>query len=201
MQQLNQIIKYLFLSVLVVTASFAYAQEEAAVLDEEVTEATDVSLLTLGDIEIEYGEVISIEAGELYYDESTEGDEARLVASAHDTDGDELVDAWFVYNTNDLVTTEAYDYDGDEIPDLVLQVDEAGSIQTLSGDMASDFERSKTQRFVPETPTAPVGTEEDLVGDVSDIVIGEEDSNWIFFVLLLLAGGAVYLFWQRQQNS
>lgn len=141
-------------------------------------------------------ESVEIDGGVLHYsgDSTTAG---TLVESWHDTDGDGEYDAWFVYE-DEVVVQESYDTTGDGAADLVLDVNQNAEITKLSGASAATYEAPDAKPFTPEKIDISAGS--DLVGDLSDIELVESTSNsWIFFVLLFLVGGALYLFWQRQK--
>jgi hypothetical protein len=154
--------------------------------------------LEIGDKEIVYAEAVTIDDGTLYYDKNTDEEGAVMVSSSHDTNGDNLIDAWFVYDENQNVTTEAYDQTGDEKPDLILAVDVNGDVTKVSGEMASEYEPVNTKMFSPES-VSTLGQEEDLVGDVSDISIEPKQNNWIFFIILFVVAAGLYFFWKRQK--
>ena len=154
--------------------------------------------LTIGDQEIIYAEAITIDAGTLYYDKNTDEEGAMMVASSHDTNGDDVVDAWFVYDENQNVTTEAYDQTGDEKPDTILSLDANEDVTAISGEKAGEYSRVQTAPFNPE-PISTTVQDEDLVGDVSDISIEPKENNWIFFIILFVVAAGLYFFWKRQK--
>lgn len=172
---------------------FVMAQEAA----ETETGAESEVNEDVAEEESPFAESIEIENGWLHYGEGG-SEEGVLLESWHDTNGDEEIDMWFVYE-DDVVVRESYDTTGNGEPDLVLAINENGEITELSGESAVQFERQETTVFTPEPIDIDFSGGEDLVGDLSDISIKEEDNSWIFFVLLFLVGGALYVFWQRQK--
>ncbi len=151
---------------------------------------------TTAESESGFVESVDIDDGVLHYngDSTVAG---TLAESWHDTDGDGSYDAWFVYE-NDIVVRESYDTNGDATPDLVLELNQNGVVTDVSGTAAADYEVPEPAQFTPERIDITGG--EDLVGDLSDIGLEKKTTNsWIFFVLMFLVGGALYLFWQRQK--
>ena len=165
------------------------------VFAEEENETPDE--LLVGEQTVTYTEAYSITDGRLYYS-GTDEDSARLVASTHDTDGDEAVDVWLLYGANEQVTTEAYDTDSDNEPDVFVALSGEEGVTAITGEGAAQFERDAATSFSPE-PISASGQGADLVGDLSDITIEHKDNNWIFFVILLVAGAVLYFFWKRQK--
>lgn len=161
------------------------------------SEDLSAASITVGDQDISYAEAISIDGGMLYYNKNTNEPDALMVASSHDTNGDGLTDAWFVYNTNQDAVTEAYDTTGDGSADIAVSVDVNGDVVSITGEKAAEYTYETASPFNPE-PVTNVNQEQDLVGDVSDISIVQKDNNWIFFVILFAAGALLFLFWKRQ---
>jgi hypothetical protein len=177
-----------FLSIFFISAPLMVAsQDDGAVEEVEVTTPATS----------EFTESIEINDGVLHYQgESTVP--GSLVESWHDTDGDGEIDTWFRYES-DVVVEESYDTTGDGEPDVVLLLDAEERVSEITGPEAPSFIRPSTARFEPEPISLTQSSDEDLVGDLSDITIKEPTNNWIFFVLLFLVGAMVYLFWQRQK--
>lgn len=146
-------------------------------------------VLLMGDQEIAYDETETVSDGLLYYKDAT------LVASTHDTDGNETIDIWLQYNAEGEVTKEAYDMDGDGAADIQVGVAADGSVQLMGG-AADEFQVPEAQPFTE--PDEATVVDQDLVGDLSDIILEHPDRAWMFFIILLLAGGGMYFFWRRQ---
>ena len=182
---MSKIIFSIFIT-LAILPVFVFAQEENEVPSE----------LVVGEQTVTYTEAYSITDGRLYYNES--GDSSvKLVASTHDTDGDDVVDVWLLYGANEQVTTEAYDTNADSEPDVFVALNGEEGVTAITGEGAAQFERAAIP-FLPE-PISASGQGADLVGDLSDITIEHKDNNWIFFVILLVAGAVLYFFWKRQK--
>ncbi len=162
------------------------------------TDEAAPKILEIGDKQITYAEAVTIDDGTLYYDKNTDEEGAAMVASSHDTNGDNLADVWFVYEADQNVTTEAYDQTGDEEPDVILSLDTNGEVTAISGEKAGEYSRVQTTPFNPE-PISTTVQGEDLVGDVSDISIEPKENNWIFFVILFFVAAGLYFFWKRQK--
>lgn len=191
---MQKLIASIWILLVCVSPVFVVAQEAA---ETETDAASEVSEDVDEQEESSFAESIEIENGWLHYGEGG-SENGVLLESWHNTNGDEEIDTWFVYE-DDVVVRESYDTTGDGEPDLVLAVNANGEITELSGESAVQFERQETAVFTPEQIDIDFSGGEDLVGDLSDISIKEEDNSWIFFVLLFLVGGALYVFWQRQK--
>lgn len=173
--------KYLLPILVLLPFGFVFAQEKGPELQEAYG--------------FTFAESVQIDDGVLYY---ADADTNTLIGSAHDTDGNGELDVWISY-VADFATEERYDTTGDGQPDTTVTLSQEELVTGLEGEAAASFTPEPTTPFVPATVASP-DAGDDLVGDLSDITIDEANNGWVFFVILLLVGGLLYLFWQRQQD-
>jgi hypothetical protein len=187
--------KLLFYILAFVTLPYvALAQEEVASSTE--AEAATPQELTIGTEVISYDETFAADAGTLYYRTTDAG--AQLVASVYDTNGDDAPDVWIQYGENEAVVREAHDTDNDGSQDLILAIGANGVVSTIEGSRAEEFTAPAVAAFTPDVPAGAVNS--DLVGDLDDITVGGNGYVPIFFIILFVAGAAIYWFLRRQRE-
>lgn len=179
---------------------FVLAQAEDI---ESEGEAVPEDVLFVGGLEISYDTQYEVDGGVMYYQwlGEVEEDDERLVASTHDVDGDEAADPelWLVYADNKVVV-EAHDTTGDGVPDIFVNLNDVGDVESITGDKAETVVPAEATKFIPDVPQASDGVNtKELVGDLSDITVEKEDYSWMLFVVMLLAGGLFYFFFKRQK--
>lgn len=163
-------------------------------------EATSTNMVYIGALEVVFDEKIEIDGGALYYSGSIDDNTAQLVASEHNIDDDDFIDVWLSY-AGERVVTEGHDTDNNGAPDTFVNLSPDGQLENVTGKLADELNVEAPGQFAPSVPKASDGLNtEDLVGDISDISIVKEDRSWIFFIILLIVGVALYFFWKRQRD-
>lgn len=134
--------------------------------------------------------------------------DGSLVLSTHDSDDDGKINYWILYE-NDVVVKEVQDTDRNGQPDLIMTIDAAGEVESISGERVSLYTAAKPQDFwnltktlesPQENPTGLVRQVEDLVGDVSRIDIPSRSYPWWMYVSIVVVLGAGGGYWWRQRR-
>lgn len=121
-----------------------------------------------------------------------------IVATAYDTDNDGVANLWLVYNTDQTIKYEAHDTTGDGNADTIFEISASGEVVNISGEEAGKLDRVKTEIFIGGASGNAGLSDDELIGDISDLDKSSGGSSIVLYIIIVLAI-AGFIYWKKRK--